>query len=232
MILPTLSINQYPQWVEWKLVDGAKYFVQPDGKPAKSNDPSTWSRLDEIDSRRACFVLSKEDPFFGIDLDDCIDDEGKLNDQACAIVDAFKGKAYIERSQSKRGLHLTGIGKKPEGCQSVFKDGNQRIEIYDHSRFWITTFDSYPDSAVILPCQAQLDDLIERLSKQPAVKQQATVVSMGSGVNELDRRARQYLQGIAVPTKGNINNTIFSVCGHLHSFQRANYRLSYLMQRD
>ncbi|MBC8356397.1 MAG: hypothetical protein H8E66_30835, partial [Planctomycetes bacterium] len=85
-----------PQWVAWK-------YIERDGKPtktpinphtgefAKSTDASTWGTFDE--AMATCghdatysgvgFVFTADDPYCGVDLDDCRDpDSGQLKDWA------------------------------------------------------------------------------------------------------------------------------------------------------
>ena len=99
----TYNLKDFPQWVTWRAIDGKKSFSTCDGRAAKSNDPSTWSSFEAIQTNQnPCFVFSAEDPFFGIDLDDCIHD-GKLSATAQKLVDMLDGKASIEVSQSGSG---------------------------------------------------------------------------------------------------------------------------------
>ena len=58
------------QWVTWFYgADGQKI---PNGR---SNTPSDWKSFEEIEIfDRIAFMFSADDPFTGIDLDDCIVD--------------------------------------------------------------------------------------------------------------------------------------------------------------
>ena len=55
------------------------------------------------------FVFTVDDPFFFVDVDGCIDDDGHLNAVAQELLDATPGAA-VERSHSGRGIHIFGTG--------------------------------------------------------------------------------------------------------------------------
>ncbi len=129
-------------WVLWKKEakkDGkiGKVPYQPNGKRAKSNDPSTWVKMDaalmtyqEIGGYDGICWMMPITPgeIVFIDIDNCIKD-GNLEPWAQSIVNRFD--SYTEKSQSGRGLHILIRGKKPiERCR---KHGSP-YEIYDHLR--------------------------------------------------------------------------------------------------
>ena len=85
------------------------------GHRAKSDDPKTWATL-----RAALERLRREpsltdgigfmlgDGWVGVDVDDCIGEDGKVSEMAVAIVGRFS--TYTEVSPSRRGLKLIGQG--------------------------------------------------------------------------------------------------------------------------
>lgn len=80
------------------------------------------------------FVLTRDDPLWCIDLDDCsIRDEADQHvgwtPEALTLCEAFPG-AVIELSDSGRGLHIWGCGRTPEHGK---KRGN--LEFYTELRF-------------------------------------------------------------------------------------------------
>jgi putative DNA primase/helicase len=111
---------------------------QTNGNRASSTDTTTWCTWDEAlktwqqDTRRWSgigFVFSPADPYFGIDLDDCIDAAGKLKPWAQPIMERFSD-SYAEISPRGRGIKIWGKGRlKGGGTAFLFGDG--RIEIYD-----------------------------------------------------------------------------------------------------
>ena len=75
------------QWVVWNGIDNGKKIkkvpVDPKtGKPASVSDPSTWGSFEQAVSAYQergysgiGFVFTKNDPYVGIDLDHCFNDE-------------------------------------------------------------------------------------------------------------------------------------------------------------
>jgi len=132
------------QFVVWKLVPRhgklAKVLFQPCGITAKANDPRTWVSFTEACEAYATgrwagigFVFSADDPYCGIDLDDCIAADGTIAEWARDILHRFPG-AYAEISPSGEGIKLivkaklSGKGKHPEG-----------IGIFDRGRYFALT---------------------------------------------------------------------------------------------
>lgn len=222
------DLEKYDQWLLWDYEDGTKIPKQTNGRNAKSNDPSTWARYaDVIGHEKIAFVISESDPFFGVDLDDSITD-GVLTAEASEIVEQFRNKALIEISPSGTGLKITAVGKKPEGSRCVYWSGKQRVEIYDKSRFWtITKQPLYAsDSQEIRDCQDELNWLVDRLAGdewQRKTTQPSCTNFSYSGDSEIERRAKKYLASVPTPRKGTINDTLFSVCGHLHAFRTVDH---------
>jgi hypothetical protein len=83
------------------------------------------------------FVFSPGDPYFGIDLDDCIDDAGTLKPWAQEIVERFFD-TYAEISPSGSGIKIWAKGKLPGGGVA-FPFGDGRVEVYGEKRFFTVT---------------------------------------------------------------------------------------------
>jgi putative DNA primase/helicase len=79
-------------------------------------------------------VFSPGDPYFGIDLDDCIDAVGKLKPWAQPIMVRFFD-SYAEISPSGRGIKIWATGRLPGGG-TAFPMGDGRVEIYDRARYF------------------------------------------------------------------------------------------------
>lgn len=79
------------------------------------------------------FVISDDDPYTFIDLDDCVKND-VISPEAISIVEELN--SYTEFSQSGNGLHIIVKAKKP-GNRS--KNTEKGIEIYDKNRFMIMT---------------------------------------------------------------------------------------------
>ena len=154
-----LELRQIVQWLAYRAVP------KPNGKTNKppidaktgesgsSTNPATWSGYD-LAARRspvgAAFVLTRDDPYFAIDLDQCRNPEtGEIEPWALDVVNRFP--MYWEVSYSHRGLRGIGRGVIPkDGC----KQGN--IEVYDHARLVVMTGRTLTGHETIRTCQQQL----------------------------------------------------------------------------
>ena len=132
--------------VDWS--DGGLYEIDPNtGHYAATNKPETWG--DFPSTIRACekygcsgigIVLTKGDPYVGIDLDNCRDPEtGEIEPWAIEIVSRLA--SYTEVSPSGTGLRIFIKAKLPPGGR---KKGN--FEVYDSGRYLTVTGDRlFPD---------------------------------------------------------------------------------------
>ena len=138
------------QWVVWrnKTRDGkpTKIPYQVNRSTAQSNQVDTWidyqTVCDHLDNFSGIgFVFSGDDPYCGIDLDDCLDAQGELKDWAKPIVDRIKGVGYGERSPSGKGIKFwTRATLPPEAKHKAYivKDADA-IEAYDRVRYFTVT---------------------------------------------------------------------------------------------
>jgi hypothetical protein len=133
------SLKEEARWLVWK-------YEQREGKETKvPYNPNTHKRADGTKFENCVPYFQAEkvanengyagvgiilgDGLFGVDLDKCVKD-GSLNTAASEIVKALN--SYTERSPSKDGLHILGLGKKPgDRCR------RGDIECYDEKR-WFT----------------------------------------------------------------------------------------------
>lgn len=215
------EVAKLRQWMLWSNEYGTKVPYQIDGRRAKSNDPSTWATLDECQEFRGArtgvaFVFSIDDPFCGVDLDDCIVD-GKTLPWAQEILDRFSDVCYAEKSPSGTGIKLTTRAKKPAASRCNNQSG---IECYDNRRFWTWTgqclgkgFDNIGDG------QSAVDWLVDKHLKAPerAVKSEPIPLSTGTAPFELVARGEAYIDACDAGRKGNLRNSAFKNAGHLHA---------------
>ncbi|MEM6797410.1 MAG: hypothetical protein AAF725_25800, partial [Acidobacteriota bacterium] len=171
-----------PQWVVWrsKTRQGKKTklpYCSRTGRPAKANDPATWSSFDEACRALAGndgvgFVFSEKDPYLGIDLDNVIDENGALCAWASRLLKRFGSSAYVEVSPSGRGLHLIVKAQKP-GDRCRRKLGQGVIEIYDRRRYFTVTGRvwSTPPRR-ISEASESLQQLYELLFEEPEARSQ------------------------------------------------------------
>jgi len=141
------ELRQPPQWVTWRYEqrDPAKkptkvpYNPRTGGK-ADTTASDTWATCAEAVT--ACsrhghngvgFVFTADDPYFGIDLDQCRNAEtGHIAPWAQTIVRRLD--TYTEVTPSGTGLHIIGKGTLPPGQR---RTGS--TEMYDQKRFFTVT---------------------------------------------------------------------------------------------
>jgi RecA-family ATPase len=150
------------QWITWR-----KGEIDPKtGKPKKHpcvhkgkdylKNPECWLTFEEALRRMPTeggigFVLTVEDPFFCVDLDDCF--HGDAGRQT-RYKKAFKQfNSWTELSQSLRGVHIWGYGKKPEGVKT--NDQKLGIEVYDSNHWIAVTGDNFGPTE-LRDCQEEL----------------------------------------------------------------------------
>lgn len=175
------------QWVGWKLVDGRKLPVRAShrGIMASSTKPETWSTFEEAAEgwRKALedgenparggvgFVFNEDDPYIGIDFDNCLDDNGNLSQWAAPWIERLSG-AYMEVSPSGRGIKVWTRGRF-SGKRHKRKIGDEShtgIEAYDRARYFCVT-DALFGEPPIEPLpnhQSVIDDLCAWIDDRPA----------------------------------------------------------------
>ncbi|MCG7898948.1 MAG: hypothetical protein JAY85_10875 [Candidatus Thiodiazotropha weberae] len=112
--------------------DKVPYQPEHPSRKASTREPSTWSTFDKAievySTDRADgigFVLTDIKTLIAIDLDNCIDTNGKLSETASEIVGALPG--YWEISPSGRGLHGIFEGSLPG---PDIADNDSGVEMY------------------------------------------------------------------------------------------------------
>lgn len=214
------QLAELPNWVLWKYVgaDRRKVPFQPSGKPAKSNDPSTWSTHAIASASLNCtyaglgFVFASDGGLFGIDLDCCLDGE-TLAPWAAEIMAAFP--TYAEISPSGTGIKLFGIGRfAGTGRKRTMGEPAQgrtpAVEVYGAGRYFCFTGRQYGEHTEVAPCQASLDALLERLWPTPAHLPPVPQ----STLDNAQERARAYMRAFppAVSGSGGHNHTFRAAC--------------------
>jgi putative DNA primase/helicase len=129
-----------PQWVVWKAVgnkpDKVPYSPRT-GRRASSTDLLTWSSFGEAlgayeNGKYAGigFVFSSADPYTGIDLDNCVNEDGEIELWALEIARHLDN--YTELSATGSGLHII-----VRGDVSNRRKGD--VEVYSSKRFFTMT---------------------------------------------------------------------------------------------
>ena len=155
------ELKPLKQWVAYRLVwnekkgKADKRPINPhDGTGAKANDPATWGTYDEAMSyaQRQGLIAGKSGGvgfefgggYCGIDLDNVVQEDGRLKDFASEIVEVMG--SYTEYSPSHKGLHIL--------CKlsvSMSEFGTRRrndeigLEMYDSGRFFTVTGEATSD---------------------------------------------------------------------------------------
>lgn len=109
--------------------------LTPDGSPASSTDPGTWSRYEAVQFLpRKGFVLNG-DGLICLDLDHCLLDGRLLRDPA-ALLERLP-TTYIEVSPSGDGLHVWLRGDLSR--DGVHRMHGVRVEAYSSRRYITVT---------------------------------------------------------------------------------------------
>ena len=143
------TLTEHDCWIVWRTQRAGgkptKVPYQINGNHASSTDATTWCPWDDaVNALREhpsagpeSVSFSPDDPFFGIDLDQCLDAVGNLKPWAQPIMERF-ADSYSEISPGRSGIKLWAKGRMPGGGVA-FQLGDGRIEIYDRARYFTVT---------------------------------------------------------------------------------------------
>jgi hypothetical protein len=146
------ELTALAQWVCFKLVPRPPKPGMPQkfdkvplnaqhGGNASTTDPETWSAFERAVKMSARFngigfVFGTDDPYTGIDLDDCRNaDTGDIEPWAQAFITRLN--SYTELSPSGTGVHIIVKASAPPGHKQPYQTGI--VEIYDHAHFFTVT---------------------------------------------------------------------------------------------
>jgi hypothetical protein len=166
------ELQAYRQFVAWSYEEPnrnnkpKKCPINPHtGRKANTTDPSTWGSFEDAircaDVRNLDgigIVFGEDDPDAGIDLDDCIDDDGVPAEWALDVIAGFA--TYCEVSPSGRGFKLFVRGELPGGGT---KKG--QVELYDRDRFFTLTGKKFGLHHDVRARQGDLEDLYRTVNK-------------------------------------------------------------------
>lgn len=154
--------------------------------PINAHDQNNWTTYEEAeqyqrDANVQSVGLAFEicDGIVGIDLDDCIDADGKISDFASDLVK--KTDTYVEISPSGTGLHILGLGRKRKAL--IHTGTSQKIEIYSENRFFTFTGKGFKEGRTEL---TNIDDLLDELYSQYE-KGEVDIDQLLQGVKEGER---------------------------------------------
>lgn len=221
-------LRERKQWTRWRYEkrDGkrSKLPFQPDGSSSKANDPSTWCSFDEASEALQSgnfdglgFFFSQDDPFVGIDLDNCLSESGEVAEWAQPFLDL---ESYAEISPSGRGIKIVAFGKSPfdRGRRFRLSEPGCCVEIYDSGRYFALTGQAFGDFREIreikAECLQQLIDALSVESPQRESTQASSAFDSGSWQSDRVKRAIAYLAKVpdAISGEGGHDRTFSAVC--------------------
>ena len=147
------ELKEEKYWVGWRREDRngkvAKIPINSaDGRRADTTNPQTWGTFREALSAYERFnlggigiVFTHENPYVGVDIDHCIDENGNMNEVARDII--LRLHSYTEISPSGTGVHILCKGQLPEGKK---RDSNIGLEMYSEKRYFTVTGNVVPGS--------------------------------------------------------------------------------------
>lgn len=197
-----LARNHWVNWGPRKNKQGETINKMPidpkTGKNAHSNYPATWGSFDQAAAGVTRFqnisgfgfVFSEQDPYCGVDLDKCRDQQtGVVEPWAVDIVADLA--SYTEISPSGTGLHILVRGKVPGK-----RNRSGHIEMYDRGRYFTMTGTMLPGTpATINERQDALDRLYARTLNENALPQSQAARPLDLSDRELIQRIKSSAQG-------------------------------------
>ncbi len=185
------QLRSRAQWVNWKFgqlkPNGKRAkvpFCPTTGKAASTTDPATWATFEQALAtyKRGGYtgigyILTQDDPFTFIDLDNCIRN-GEMDAGTVATIKCFG--SYAEISVNGQGAHILVEGK-------TNNRKNERAEVYSDRRFIAMTGAIIAEQRTIQPRQCELDTWAAETF--PAAKEQpgsAPTYQVGNLVSDDD----------------------------------------------
>jgi hypothetical protein len=208
MVLPK-DLTSRPQWITWRLESGNKL------PNCRWTDSSQQLPFEDVqDFERIGFVFTGSDGLCGIDIDDCIDENGKYNEIAVEIIAKMAGVSYAEISPSGTGIKFWTRARKPEWARCA--NHNVGVECYDKNRWFAVTGEQIKSFDKIGDGQEAVDWICEKHLKADAKKTVDYVaLSLQTRNSDLKKRAEQYVEHCERPAEGGRNNAAFRLAGHL-----------------
>lgn len=121
----------------WVNHDEAKRPICPrTGLWASVTDETTWGTYQEARARSRLLGYVLGAGIGCIDLDHCLDAEGRPTAAAAELLDFYAG-SYVEVSPSGRGLHIWGTSPERSGFRRTWK--GQAVEFYSAGRYITVT---------------------------------------------------------------------------------------------
>lgn len=134
-----------------------------------------------------------------IDIDDCIDKNGKISKEAKEILKLFKG-TYAEYSKSGKGLHIIFFGKKKKGymCKISRYNWCKNLECYDNGHYIALTGNILERNSSLIECQNALNIFCDKHLKMNLTLIESKPIRLNklkTGL-ERDKKFTQLWQGV------------------------------------
>jgi NrS-1 polymerase HBD domain/AAA domain/Winged helix-turn-helix DNA-binding len=175
------ELRERDQWVLWESQtrDGRQTKVplvaDQSGRLASTTNASTWRPFELARGAAARqglglgFVFTADDPYCGVDLDECAADGDIGIPEALELVCALDG--YTEWSPSRRGVHVIVKAELNGGRNRTSDVPWGGLEVYDRGRFFTVTGDVIAGGPVV-DRQAQIGAMTARwLTEAPRAPQ-------------------------------------------------------------
>jgi primase-polymerase (primpol)-like protein len=172
------DLAERDQWVLWGYQESERegkprkipYSVR--GRRASTTDPQDWASFElalralQANPHRYAglgFVFSAQDPFTGIDLDDCLEESGNPKRWVQPVLERF-ADTYAEISPSGRGIKVWSKATLAKAVVAPAGDG--KIEMYDRERYFSVTGDQWRGAPLeIEDHQSDVEALAEYLTR-------------------------------------------------------------------
>ena len=137
------GLGAYRQFVAYRLTPNKDNPAKMDKKPVNPytgivcdpHNPDNWATFEQalnVGADGAGFVLTANDPFWFLDIDNCYDAATETWSPLAQTLLNLTAGAAVEVSQSGTGLHIIGSGKPPvHGCKNTALG----LELYHEKRF-------------------------------------------------------------------------------------------------
>jgi hypothetical protein len=168
------ELKQLKQWVLWRSImkigekKPSKIPYQISGIEAKTNNPDTWNSFESVINKYSNngknfsgigFVFTDNDPYIGIDFDNCVDEDRNIQEDVKFWISKFS--SYTEYSQSGKGIHIICKGVNP---------GHRKqkgiVEIYENVRYFAWTGKIIENYIKIKSCQETINEFYYTVFKE------------------------------------------------------------------
>lgn len=171
------ELRAFKQWCCSSATDKAPLNAQT-GALASVDKPETWSTYEDASAALVMgkaaflgFVLSENDPYTIIDLDEPETEEQRQRHSK--ILEVFD--SYAELSKSRKGVHIIVKGAIPKGVR------RDKVEVYSTLRYMICTGGVIVDRPI-----AERQELLDRLYKEMASTVEAELTETDAILDDQD----------------------------------------------